>query len=283
LRSPASLAVLLCAAASTATARADDVQDCIAASDKGQVLRIDKHLRDASAQFALCARLQCPAQIREACVHWLDETERSIATIAFVLKDDRGIGVSAVRLVVDDAPAATPYDGSALPLDPGAHTFRFESAGYPAVVKQFRLTQGERDRHEAIVFERPNATREARALAPAPARTSSDGLRVAGFVAGGLGLAGIATGTAFGIAAVVRNNAAHCDSANVCADPQARRDAQGFADASTVAFVAGGALLGAGIAMLLVAPGGDARRGASLQVVPAVSRDAAGLGFAGRW
>jgi hypothetical protein len=281
-----SLAVLLCVAASvaTATARADDVQECIAASDKGQVLRIDKHLRDASAQFALCARLQCPDQIREACVRWLDETRASIATIAFVLKDDRGADVSSVRLVVDDSPAATPYDGSALPLDPGPHTFRFESAGYPAVVKQFRLTQGERDRRETIVFERSSAAREASVSSPrAPAPTSPDGLRLAGYVAGSVGLAGIAAGTALGVAAVVRNNEAHCDAASVCQDPQARRNAQGIADASTVAFVAGSALLAAGVALLLVAPSGDASRRARLHVVPAVSRDAAGLGLGGSW
>src|SRR5438477_12669702 len=119
----------LTVAAVTPPARADETQACIDASDKGQILRIDKKLLDARDQFAVCARPGCPGEIRESCGRWFDETERRIPTIVFVIKDETGNDVSPVRITVDGTLVAERYDGAALTLDPGEHTFRFDAAG----------------------------------------------------------------------------------------------------------------------------------------------------------
>jgi hypothetical protein len=94
-----------------------------------------------------------------------------------------------------------------------------------------------------------------------------------GLVVGAVGLGALAGGAAFGLDALHRRDEAGCHG-TVCPDDasaSALRTAQGSATWSTVLFVAGGALLGGGVAVwwlsldkgsshrgLLVTPGGVA-------------------------
>ena len=272
-------ALALCLAVAAPSARADDVQACIEASDKGQTLRIDKHLRDAREQFAACARQVCPQAVRERCAAWLEQSQRAVPTIVFVVKDDAGNDASPVRVTLDGAAVTDRYDGSALSADPGEHAFRFEWAGHEPVERVFRLVEGEQSRRERVVFAHP----------PGPARSSADGgeppasgAPTPAFVVGGVGIAGLGAGTIFGILAITRNGAAHCDAANVCGNPQARRDAQGLATVSTVGFVAGGALVAAGFVLILVAPrGGAPAARPGLGLAPLFTMGGAGIALRG--
>lgn len=91
---------------------------------------------------------------------------------------------------------------------------------------------------------------------PVPAPPPTDGRRVGGFVAGGLGLAGIAIGSGLGIAAIRQNNdsnAIHttCKTPADCAPGRDARDAAfRSAAGSTISFIAGGVALGTGIVLL---------------------------------
>jgi hypothetical protein len=276
--------ITLFTATITLHARADETQACIDASDKGQILRIDKRLLDARDQFALCARQQCPGAIREACVRWLDEAQRSISAIAFVIKDDVGNDVSPVSVNVDGVIVAERYDGTALVLDPGEHTFRFDAAGKATLEKRFRLTQGERERQERIVFESPaRAPAESARSVDTESHASPGALRSAGLVVVGTGLVGIAMGSVFGLRAIAKNDGAHCDANNVCVDPQARRDAQGVARVSTISFVAGGALAAGGLALFLLAPRSSSRPTSKIGLLPELSTHSAGVTVGGAW
>lgn len=89
-------------------------------------------------------------------------------------------------------------------------------------------------------------------------RTGGTG-RVLGFTGLGLGAAGIAAGSILGGLAISKNNASddgHCDAANRCdlVGIQLRRDAQGYATASTALFAVGGVLLVGGIVLVAVSP-----------------------------
>jgi hypothetical protein len=110
----------------------------------------------------------------------------------------------------------------------------------------------------------------------------SSGLRIAGFVAGGVGLAGIAVGAGFGLAAIGRNNEANdagCEG-KVCPTDAAadlRRDARSLALVSTIGFGAGLACAGAGVALILISSGGDAPApSAGLRLIPAAGPGGAG-------
>lgn len=86
------------------------------------------------------------------------------------------------------------------------------------------------------------------ALAPTPTPTPSP-WRNAALVTAGVGIAAVGVGTAFGIAAMNQRNDAACPG-NVCPDEGSAstlRGAKTSADVSTALFIAGGALLGAGL------------------------------------
>ena len=267
--------------AGSATAAADASQACIEASDQGQLLRIDKRLREAREQFVRCAQEDCPSMVRESCVRWLDETGRAIPAIAFAVHDSTGSDVSGVRIAVDGVLVTERYDGTALPLDPGEHAFHFSSADGASVDRTFRLTQGDQERREPIVLEThsrraPVSTAHRSADAP----TSSSPLRTWGFVMSVAGVAGLLTGGVFGTLAIVQNDSAHCDAQNVCGDAQARRDAQRSATASTVAFAAGAALAAGGLGLVLL---GGRHASARIDLSPVLTAHTLGLGLGAAW
>jgi len=91
-------------------------------------------------------------------------------------------------------------------------------------------------------------------------------------------------GSVFGIRAIGLNNDSNrtCDAQSVCdaAGTASRHDAQSAGTVSTVAFVAGGVVLAAGITMFVLgkprSPGGTALRAA-----PILSERELGIGLAG--
>jgi hypothetical protein len=116
---------------------------------------------------------------------------------------------------------------------------------------------------------------------PPPSGTSP--LRTAGFVVGGVGVAGIVIGTVAGIVAMGAQSDSdeHCDSDDAC-DPTGltlRDDAISAATVSTVAFVVGGVALGAGVVLVLASPRKDAPGAGTLKLGLGPS----GATLAGRW
>jgi hypothetical protein len=100
-------------------------------------------------------------------------------------------------------------------------------------------------------------------------------VRTAGFVLGGIGVAGIATGAVTGILALGRASTvkSHCPG-DAC-DPQgldAASQGKWLAPTSTVAFVAGGAFLAAGAYLVLF----RGRASANVVVAPTAMAGAAG-------
>jgi hypothetical protein len=111
------------------------------------------------------------------------------------------------------------------------------------------------------------------------------GMQIGGIVAAGLGVAGIAVGSVFGLKAIGKNNDSKSSgcSGSVCADAdavQARDDARSAGNVATIAFVAGGVLAATGVTLLVV---GKPKRSeqASMSVVPSVAANHWGLSMQG--
>ena len=67
----ASVAVPIAIATTTAsTARADDKEQCVAASEQAQTLKDEGKLRAARSQLLACARDVCPGIVRKDCDKW---------------------------------------------------------------------------------------------------------------------------------------------------------------------------------------------------------------------
>lgn len=188
-----------------------------------------------------------------------------------------------------------------IPVDPGEHTVTATAPGK----RPWTTTVDVRAPGTTVVVEIP-ALRDMESpkiggprLDGAPAGGGGLGAqRGAAIGAAGLGVAGIALGTAFGVAALSRWGEArrgHCDAENRCDDAglSLHRDASTMAHVSTAGFVAGGAgLVGAAVLWLTASPrsaadpGGDDARAARKtgilrEVTPVVGSTFGGLSISG--
>lgn len=133
-----------------AIARAD-AESCVAASDEGQKLRDEGHLRAARAKLATCAAEECPSPVRANCVQWLDDVDKRTPTIVLAATS-QGKDATDVAVSIDGAIVAQHLDGNAIPLDPGTHKFHFEHAGDPPQDETIVLREGEKDRAIRVAF-----------------------------------------------------------------------------------------------------------------------------------
>jgi hypothetical protein len=248
------LAVL--AAAAPARAGSASARECIDANESAIRLRKDHKLVAARDQFAICALEACPAEIRAECSARLKDVNDSIPTIVFEAMDSAGNDLTEVEVHVDGKPLVPRLDGTALPLDPGPHTFTFEAANKPFVSKNIVLHEGEKSRHERIVFSAETVQAPPQPKPP----VESSGQRTIGFVVAGAGVVSLALGGYFGL----RAKSAWSDSQAACAGPTDCPDhakavsdhdkASNAATLSTIFFAAGGAAVALGGVLWFTAP-----------------------------
>jgi hypothetical protein len=275
-----------------ADAAADVSKDeCVDSNAMAQSLRRQGRFAEARDRLRICVDAACPSLVRDDCTERLDELDRAQPTVVLNVKDSDGNDVIGVKLTVDGRVVAERLAGSAILLDPGAHTFVFEAAGWQPLSRRFVLMEGEKDRRERVMLiAAPPAAAPSGPTSPtteptdgpeSKAADSGGGLgtrRVAAIAAAGVGVASVVTGAVFGLSA----SAAYDDQKRNCSSPtdcpnhqQALSDhatMQTDGTWSTVAFVAGGALI-AGGAWLFFTGGRSASPPPSAMVLPAIGRD----------
>jgi len=157
---------------------------------------------------------------------------------------------------------------AAVPLDPGAHDVRAEAPGKQAFSQRIDVPQ-------TTDVTIPELAAPSAPLAVE--KKSSSSLRTVGFITAGAGIAGIAVGSIFGVLTISQNGTANdncpmdrCTQKGV----DAGNAASTFATVSTIAFIAGGALLAGGTVLILV---GKPKSKSGVRVMPLFG----GLGLAG--
>ena len=222
--------------ASVSDARADDEtkETCVTAYHSAQELRLEGKLRQASEQAAICARTECPRVVRNDCTKWLVEIKQSTPTVVIKAKGPAG-DLGDVRVFVDDELVASSLDGSAIAIDPGRHTLRFEYGAYAPVTQSIIVATGVRNRPITVEFSAPEPEPE-----PKPEPKPQE-LPVAGMVVVGVGV-----GFAAGFAALAAVGTSQVDDLrDTCGQTQSCAEAD-IDDAKTKLIV-GDVLLGAGI------------------------------------
>jgi hypothetical protein len=308
------LAVL---AAAPSVVRADVTKaECIQANATAQDARRDLKFSAAREQLARCIDPSCPAMVRDDCARRLDELQKAQPTIVFDAKDASGRDVVAVKVTIDGKPLAEKLVGAALSVDPGEHTFTFAVPGSAPVTQTFVIKEGEKERREGIVLGGPVPTPLAPGPGPSPvpappptplgppptpASSSSEpppepptvgsqggGMgtqKVLGLVAAGVGVAGVAVGSVFGIMTISQKNqeVADCAAGTTCSPSNyslgssARSAAFSDGTISTVGFIAGGVLVAGGLALFFTAHSTQQPGGTGLLVVPSVGPESAGV------
>ena len=290
MKAAVALTLLLAAALDAASARADDKSICLAAVSEGQALRLQHKLIEAHEKFHACAASSCPPILQRDCTGFMIDTEKATPTVVLAAKDGGGNDVFDVRVTLDGAPLATKLDGDAVAVDPGARTFTFHFPDGTSIDRQVLVAEGQKARVVSVALAPPAAqalTPPVAAPSPSsPPSPSGGGLRTAGFVVGGAGVATLVVGGVLGGLALSKVNAAKsaCGaSRGGCADNTSASavsemgTAGTYADGSTGLFIAGGALVAGGITMVLV--GRPASGATALHVAPVVTARGGSLGL----
>jgi hypothetical protein len=155
-------------------------------------------------------------------------------------------------------------------VNPGKHQVVVEVDGEARARAEVTLAEGETKEAPLALPDLPPPSAPAPpirpAIAPLPERHFWGAQRVAGAVAGGVGLVGIGVGAAFGAVALSKNSQSnaggHCHDGNQC-DGMGfllRQDARSAGTVSTAFWVAGGVVLAGGIALFLTAPSATGSR-----------------------
>ena len=144
--------------------------ECIAASEKSLALGGQNKLRSARDQLLICVSASCPTDIRKECGRRVDEVNVAIPTIVFRANDPTGNELSSVKVTMDGEVVAEKLAGTAIALDPGPHTFTFETQGQPALTRQILVHEAEKERHEVVQFgpSRPSLPAQQPSASSAP-------------------------------------------------------------------------------------------------------------------
>ena len=135
---------------------ADQVAECIAANERAVQLRKEGKLLDARREFPACADIRCPLIIQEACAARIAEMNASIPTIVFDIKDTAGRPVTGAMVSIDGKPAIA-VGMTALPMDPGPHTFRFALGSHGSAEKRVSLLEGDKEKRVLVVVAADDA------------------------------------------------------------------------------------------------------------------------------
>lgn len=281
LLSVAAFHVALC---SVSSARANEPlrEQCIDSHEQAQKQRMDGKLRASQESLRFCSSVVCPDSVRDECTKLFRELERLLPSVVFEVKDGSGKALNKVRVTIDGQPFTEKLDGTALPVDPGEHTFTFEVADQQLVVQKLVFREGDHH-HERVTMGASNLG--------SPESPRGGGQRLVGIAVGVTGIVGLGVGGLLGGLASSRwsSSKTNCASATNCPDrPQALEDhdsALSLATGSTVAVIAGGVLLATGIVVFLTAPKGTSRTAASasVAVVPSMDPGGGGMTVVGRF
>jgi hypothetical protein len=210
-----------------------------------------------------------------------DALEPKLSYLTIITWKGQDVTVSRDGQALDAAVLSTP-----IPVDPGTHAIAASAPGKRAWTTDVTV----RDNADRVSVSVPILADEPKPLqpsarneAPVPPPTAAEAdarsesrargaQRTIGIVAGAVGVAGIATGTVFGIkaASTWSDAKSKCNPYPYCG-ANGKKLADEAADSgtiATIAFIAGGVSLAAGVVLWLTAPSDTSERGVALGVGP---------------
>lgn len=199
----------------------DSKAACVATAEHMQQLREEHRLVQARAEAITCMREECPDIIRKDCADALQWLAGAMPSIVVRAKDARGSDRADVRVVVDKVQVRAQLDGAPIVIDPGVHTLRLEAPGATPWQQELVVAEGERNRMiEVVLASTPVTTAPVTPVTtPTPA---SGGVRIppAAWVAGGVGVLGIAGFAYFGLRASSEIDSLRSSCAPYCTEDE---------------------------------------------------------------
>src|SRR5262249_48621568 len=128
-----------------------------------------------------------------------------------------------------------------------------EGAGGARAEEQVVVREGEQSQTVAVVLDAPSMQPITAPIPEPAARPAGVPWKTVGWALGGAGGVGLGVGAISGLVALGDKNGAQCNSSHQC-DPNALHGARTAAIVSDIGFIAGGLLLGGGVALIFFAP-----------------------------
>jgi hypothetical protein len=202
------------------------------------------------------------------------ELEKSVPHVTLSPPPDFPEGGKVMR---DEVQLGAASFGLPLPVNPGSHVIVVSAPGHADKRLTVTLKAGESETVPLtlgpVVVEPPTTPSHDAADATTAPQSGASGMRTAGFVVGGVGLVGLGVGAVTGLMVLGKKSTVddptHCDpTTHVCdqAGLDAASSGKTLSTVSTVAFVAGGALLVTGAVLVLT--GGHAAPASAVAVGP---------------
>jgi len=189
-------AVLVTAALALGSSQAgatDVTAECASVYVQAQIFQKDAKYSAAAKAALACAKPTCGEAISGECGKLYDVAQSVTPSLIFAARDADNNELLNVRVFVDGVLVQEKLDGTAVTLDPGVHTFRYEAPGLPPVQKQYAVRTGEKlrilsevlgEKHVAPKVKEPPV---APPPPPPPPSVSPTTLRIAGGVVLGVG------------------------------------------------------------------------------------------------
>ncbi|RYZ09870.1 MAG: hypothetical protein EOO73_03030 [Myxococcales bacterium] len=228
-------------------------------------------LVEASERYLEATRLDAAvgdaAVQRQARAEAEAERQALLARIPSLTIALSGAPAAATQVTIDGEEWPSALWGEPRPTNPGEHELR-ALHGAEEVKLKVTLAEGDK-RSETLAFQAPATPAPAVVKAPPPLTAApASTQRTLGFVAVGVGGAGLLVGAVTGILVASRHSdlEGSCNAQHQC-DPARQSDIDSYNSLrpiSTVALVAGGVVTAAGVTLLLTAPRSDRRTELSL-------------------
>jgi hypothetical protein len=168
---------------------------CVEAYESAQQLRNAGKLTESRERLLVCSNDECPGAVRGDCATWLSEVETNLPSVVIEARLPSGRETPDVSVTVDGQPFARALDGRALSIDPGVHTFKFESPSAGSSEQQVIIRQGEKNRKIVVQFggesAAPGPARPPAAPPPGEGASGGGGSAVRVLVPAGLAIAGV--------------------------------------------------------------------------------------------
>jgi hypothetical protein len=257
------------AQAQPAPGRGDRKRACVEAYEAGQQLRNAGKLLESRERLLICSNDECPTAVRGDCATWLNEVDSNLPSVVVEARLPSGRETPEVSVTVDGAVVARNLDGRALSVDPGVHTFRFESASAGRVEQQVIVRQGEKNRKIVVQFgnaaaapapapDGPATTAPVPGHeAPKPAAVGSPLYPVLPLVLAGVGVVGVGAFVGFALSGKQLERDLRDTCAPECSDSQVNAVKQRFVYADIGLGVGAAALVGAGVTYFLLRGSGN--------------------------
>jgi hypothetical protein len=256
--------------------------------------------KDAAAAADLKHRADWSSRARERA----QALEPTLSRLTIEVPPDARISGLQVRR--DGVEVGAAVWGTPIPIDPGDHAIEASAPAKKTWSKATKIGAAAEQAHVVVpsLQDEPGPSGASASVAATPATpaktvvtplpepstpppTHSDGStqRTLGLVIGGAGIVGVAVGSVFGILAMgSESSSKNLCPTDACASAAAVQDdanARTQATVSTVAMIAGGAVLVTGAVIFFTAPKGKAVTG--LRVMPAIGAGEIGLRLGGAW